>query len=166
MGGKCQPQANVMEKPIVMDLGNTTDKPNLRFHFSDSALKKVKSLPGRKQTDYWDLSRDAPAGFGIRITDAGTRSWQLALRVYGRKDGVWAWRSTRVLLGRADELGLAEAREKGRAVAAQAKEAQDVRRPAQRRQAEEKRRAEVAARESTQVHQFASVRAAFLEDCE
>ena len=66
--------------------------------------RNVPTLPAAgARTDYWDALLP---GFGLRVTDTGTRSWTIRYRHHGR-----LWRLT---LGHYPTVSLAAAREQGR----------------------------------------------------
>ena len=136
--------------------------PANRFAFTESAVLKIK--PGGLKLDYWDSSRNSPPGFGVRVAPSGTRTWQLVLRIYYADTGTW--RPTRLALGRVGEMALSAAREKARELKQQALGARDVRRLAQRREAETRARVEHATQEAAKLNTFAAARDAFLAHCE
>lgn len=51
-----------------------------RHKFTDAAVKRLKA-PENGRVEYWDASLP---GFGLRITDKGSRSWVVMFRVRGR----------------------------------------------------------------------------------
>ena len=74
-------------------------KKNLT-HAVVTALKK----PAAGQVDYWDTRKP---GFGIRVSNGGTKSWHVMYRQHGRK--------RRLSLGQFPELSAADARSKATA---------------------------------------------------
>lgn len=59
--------------------------------------------PQTGRREYWD---ELLPGFGMRITDSGARSWVFMYRIAGQK--------RRLTIGSANEIGLAEARQRAR----------------------------------------------------
>ncbi len=81
----------------------------MREVLTPALVARLAVAAGRTRTLYLDQHRDAPAGFGLRVTAAGERSYYLVKRALGRK--VW------VRLGDAATLTLDKAREAARAKA-------------------------------------------------
>ncbi len=74
-----------------------------RIHFTDRGLKAIKPPPVPKQVDYFD---DSLAGFGLRVSYNGRKSWIVLYRCNGVKG--------RLTFGRLDVLPLVDAREQAR----------------------------------------------------
>ncbi|MCF6262551.1 MAG: Arm DNA-binding domain-containing protein [Xanthomonadales bacterium] len=70
-----------------------------RDKLTDRHIKSIK--PENRARIYYDNQRDAPKGFGLRVTHAGTKSWILRYFVKGRerrltlKYGYPAWEPKR-----------------------------------------------------------------------
>ena len=75
-----------------------------RLRFDDTRLDELP-VPAQGQIDYWD---PALPGFGLRVSQGGTRAWVMMVRVAGRK--------RRITLGAYPRLSLGEARAKREAL--------------------------------------------------
>src|ERR1044071_4684654 len=102
----------------------------LRFDFTAESVRRLAAPKDGKQIDYWDTSKSAPNGFGVRVTANGTKTWQWAGRIYRPDADVW--KPTRIALGRIDEVSLATAREEARQRARAAKNVEDATNTARR----------------------------------
>ena len=74
----------------------------MRANLTHSFVEALKP-PATGQTDYWDAKT---AGFGLRVSMRGTKSWLVRYRQHGHK--------RRLLLGRFPQMSLADARQGAR----------------------------------------------------
>ncbi len=114
-------------------------------HLTAAFVKNAKPAPGAAQTDYFDT---ALPGFGLRVGKT-RKTWFCMVRVL--KAG--AWKLTRVSIGTAAELTLAQARERAREALARAEKGE-----APQPRAEHRAELEARSRDT-----FAAVRELFLE---
>lgn len=137
--------------------------------FTELFAKAKDRIPSDKvQVDYWDTQ---VPGFGLRVTNKGTRTWQVVGNV--KVDG--KWKPFRKTIGRVGTVTLAEARRAAQEVLDRAKvDREDVRAKAEnaRRQQAEREAAvartraegEAAAAEARRnEYTFASIRKAYLD---
>ncbi len=90
--------------------------PSLRL--TDAAVQRLKIPTDADRVEYWDTKT---AGFGIRISATGVRSWVMILRIL--RNGAWV--QQRLTLGRYPGVTLADARKKAAEAKGQAERGED-----------------------------------------
>lgn len=106
-----------------------------KVRMTDLSVKKLKCPEGRIQAEFWDLSLP---GFGLRVTDKGTKTFVVMTRVLDSGK----WKQSRISLGRYPVLSLGEARQHARKAQEMASGGEDPRanRLAHKRRIEEESR--------------------------
>src|SRR5690348_1013014 len=105
-----------------------------RRRLNDKLVAALRAAPKGKRTELWDA---LVPGFGVRVTDRGTKSYVVYTRWPGK-----GGRPARRAIGSADRVTLADARKKAREwldLASQGKDPSELARQA--REAEVERRA-------------------------
>jgi integrase len=104
-----------------------------KFEFTALTAADSKLIPKDvPQVDYWDTK---VSGFGMRVTQSGTRTWQVVGSV--KVDG--KWKPYRVRIGRANEMKLKDARDAASEVVKRAKAGEDLRKRAEAQRKEYER---------------------------
>lgn len=88
-----------------------------RAHLKDTTVRNAKAPPGQR-LEIWDTVK---TGFGLRVTDKGTKTYFVVFRLHGRK--------IRVTIGTDKQMTLAEARKAAGDILSDAESGKDPRRP-------------------------------------
>ena len=83
--------------PLSVPLRKAKKKRN-EVSFTDTVIKNLK--PSDKRIDYWCVGLN---GFGLRVSETGTKSWLYVFRVNGKRD--------KLFLGQYPQVSLREARQ-------------------------------------------------------